>query len=93
MLGSASVIRLTYVYVYDYTLRVLPDLVTELPMIPATHETSIGATAEFRQFIKELAPEVVPWHVEAQAEEPDVAEFVSFGVAEEVSADPEVALA
>ncbi len=44
MLGSASVIRLTYVDLYDYTLRVFPELVTELPMHPVIHE--IGRCAE-----------------------------------------------
>ena len=89
---SYSVIRLTYVDLYDYTLRVFPELVTELPMHPVIHETPLGATAGFRQFIKELAPEAVPPHVETEAEEQDVAAPVSL-VAAEVSADPEVALA
>ena len=70
MLGTASVIRLTYVDVHDYTLRVFPDLVTELPMHPVIHETPLEATAGFRQFFKELAPEAVPRHAEAEAEQP-----------------------
>ena len=53
MLGSDRVIRLTYVDLYDYMLRVFPELVTELPMHPVIHETPLGATAGFRQFIKE----------------------------------------
>ena len=93
MLGSASVIRLTSVDLYDYTLRVFPDLVTELPMHPVIHETSFGATAGFRQFIKDLGPEAVRRHVDAEAEEPDVAAPVSLVAAEEVSADTEVTLA
>ena len=77
MLGSASVIRLTYVDLYDYTLRVFPDLVTERPTHQVIHETPLGATAGLRQFIKELAPEAVPRHVDAEAEQLDVAAPVS----------------
>ena len=84
MLGSASVIRLTYVDLYDYTLRVFPALVTERPMHPVIHETPLGATAGFRQFIKELAPEVVPQYVEVEAEEPDVVAIGALVFAEEV---------
>ena len=93
MLGSASVIRLTYVDVYAYTLRVFLDLVTELPMHPVIHETPLGVTAGFRHFIKELAPDAVPRHEEAEAGQPDVAAPVELVAADEVLADPEVALA
>ena len=93
MLGSDSVIRLTYVDFYDYTLRVFPELVTELPMHPIIHEMRLAATAGFRQFIKELAPEVVPRHVEVEPEQPDVVALVSLVVAEEYSAYLEVAFA
>ena len=37
MLGSVSVIRLTYVDFYDYALRVFPALIMELPMHPVIH--------------------------------------------------------
>jgi hypothetical protein len=86
MLRSASVIRHTYLNLYDYTLRFFPDLVKELPMHPVIHDTPLGATAGFRQFVKELAPEAVPRHVEAEAEQPDVAAPVLLVAAEEVLA-------
>ena len=54
---------------------------------------TLGATAGFRQFIKEFAPEVVPRDVEAEAEQPDVAAPVSLVVAEDISAYLEVACA
>ena len=43
ILGSESIIRLTYEDFYDYTLSVFPDLVTVLPMHPVIHETPFGA--------------------------------------------------
>ena len=74
-------------------LRVFPELVTELPMHPVIHETPLGATAGFRQFIKEKTPEFVPQDVEVEAEQPHVVALVVLVVAEEVSADLDVALA
>ena len=93
MLVSKSVIRPTYVDVYDHTLRVFPALVTELSMHPIIHETSLGATAGFRHFMKEFPPEAVPRDVEAEGEQPYVAAPVLLVAAEDISAAPEVAFA
>ena len=71
ILGSESIIRLTYEDFYDYTLSMFPDLVTVLPMNPIIHETPFGAQEGLTRFARELTPEVVPRMEATEAEEPD----------------------
>ena len=62
-------------------------------MHPVIHETSLGATAGYRQFMQEKTPEVVPRVLEVEAEHPDDVALVALVAAEEISAYLEVALA
>ena len=60
-------------------------------MHPVIHETPLGATAGFRQFLQKKTPEAVPRVLGVEAEHPNDAGPVSLVAAEEFSADPEVA--